>query len=270
MLWQITTILSILPAALGTSVLITTPVQENVSFPERVGPTSEQFRKDPNYVASLSHSIEWFDGNRGMFYRIINSKKIWFIKQVTSDTWVVLRASVTIETPMIRKRTRLRKGKKAISFSLNRPILRTLTLHEKRKIDHQQRRNITTGHPASRAEANITLNGLNPDTLHVPVNAQYYRVINHLSVISDYVYVENSRKYKPCNAIDTMKAIAYSDYTALNTPLTATVKAAFPNGTILSETVTVMQCVGIEYYIKAGANEYIPFTTGSMMVYDVF
>ena len=162
------------------------------------------------------------------------------------------------------------KGKRAISFSLNRSILRTLTLHEKRKIDHQQRRSITTGHPASRGEATLTLNGLNPDTLHVPVNAQYYRVINNLSVISDYVYVENSRRYKPCNAIDAMYAIAYSDYTALNTPLTATVKAAFPTGTLLSETVTVLQCVGIEYYIKPGANEYISFKAGSMMVYDVF
>ena len=72
------------------------------------------------------------------------------------------------------------------------------------------------------------------------------------------------------NTIDTMSAIAYSDYTALNTPLTATVKAASPMGSILSETVTLMQCLGIEYYIKTGANEYIAFATGSMMVYDVF
>ena len=162
------------------------------------------------------------------------------------------------------------KGKRSISFSFNRPILRTLVLNEKKKIDHQQRRSITTSHPESRSEATITLNGLNPNTLLVPVNAQYYRVINHLSVISDYVFVENSRKYKPLNKIDTMSAIAYSDYTALNTPLSATVKAAFPIGTILSETVTVMHCVGIEYYIKTGANEYIPFKAGSMMVYDVF
>ena len=36
------------------------------------------------------------------------------------------------------------------------------------------------------------------------------------------------------------------------------------------ESDTVLQCVGIEYYIKSGANGYLRYSEGSMMVYDVF
>ena len=162
------------------------------------------------------------------------------------------------------------RGKRAFSFSLNRPILRILTFHEKKKIDHQLRRSISTSHPESRAEVTIRVNGLNPDPQLVPASAQFYRVIIHISTISDRVYDENVQRYEPLSPADTMNAIAYSDYTAVNTPLNATLKAMFPEGTMLDETATVLQCVGIEFYIRSGTGEYLRFSEGSMLVFDVF
>ena len=162
------------------------------------------------------------------------------------------------------------KGKRAISISLHKSMLRSINLHEKKKIDFELKRHTTTSHSESRAEATITVNGLNPGPHLVPGNAQYYRVINHLSIISDYVYDEENRRYKPLSPLEATSAIAYSDYTPVNTPLSGTLKAAFKDGTVLTDSNTVLQCVGVEFYICSGVDGYIPYSKGCMLVYDVF
>ena len=162
------------------------------------------------------------------------------------------------------------RGGRTIRFSLNRPMLKSVTFHEKKKIDFELKKNIRTSHPVSRAEATITVNGLNPNPSVIPGNAQYYRIINHLSIISDYVYIKDGEKYEPLSRINSMSAITYSDYIPVNTPLTAAIKTTFPEGTLLTDSETVMQCVGIEYYLKSGAIGYLPCSEGSMMVFEVF
>ena len=157
-----------------------------------------------------------------------------------------------------------------IPFSVNRPMLKAMNLHEKRKIDFQLKKCIRTSHPESRSGATITVKGLNPAPSLVPGNPQYYRVIVHLSIISDFAYSENLREYAPLNKVNGSSAHAYSDYTPINTPLTVALKAAFRDGTVLSETDTVLQCVGIEFYRRSGTDGYVPCFTGSMLVYDVF
>lgn len=162
------------------------------------------------------------------------------------------------------------RGKREVLFSQNRPILKTLTFHVKKKIDFQLRKSITTSHPESRTEVTIKVNGLNPNLQVVPASAQFYRVVNHISIISDFAYHEGNRRYEALSQSDKKSAIAYSDYTPVNTPLSAEVKAAFREGILLSEKDTVLQCVGIEYYMRSGKDGYRPFTDKSMMVFDVF
>ena len=161
-------------------------------------------------------------------------------------------------------------GTRSIIFSTNRALLKTLTLHENRKIDHQLRRYITTGHAESRAEATIRVNGLNPNPILVPAEAQYYRVLNHLSIISDYSFSEENMKYEPLSHNDSTNTYTYSEYIPVNTTLTLALKATFPDGTGLTSTDTVLQCVGIVYYVRSGADDYLPYTSGTMLGYDVF
>ncbi len=161
-------------------------------------------------------------------------------------------------------------GRRAIPFSSNRPMLKAVNLHENRKIDFQLKKCIKTSHPLSRTEATITVNGLNPSPSNVPGSPQYYRVILHLSIISDYAYSEYLGRYAPINQVNGHSVYVYSDYIPINTPLTVALKAAFPEGTVLSETDSVLQCVGIEYYSRHGADGYVLYSAGSMLVWDVF
>jgi len=161
-------------------------------------------------------------------------------------------------------------GKRAFPISENRSMLKSLNLHEKRKIDFELKSSITHQHPDSRTEATITVNRFNPGPLLVPGNAQYYRVVNHLSIVSDHAYSERKRRYEAQSPLNASNAFVYSDYTAVNTPLSIALTAAFPEGTVLTEMDTVLQCVGIEYYIRSGEDGYVPFSAGTMLLYDVF
>ena len=162
------------------------------------------------------------------------------------------------------------RGKRAIRISLNRPILKTLNLHERRKIDYELKSCIKSSHPESHVESTITVNGFNPDPEFVSGNPQYYRLINHLNIISDYAYSEDMLRYEPLNTANGKSAYVYSDYTPINTPLTVALKAVFKNGTVLSESDTVMQCVGIEFYNRAGEDGFMLYSRGTMLLYDVF
>jgi hypothetical protein len=162
------------------------------------------------------------------------------------------------------------KGVRAIKISLNKTMLKSLDLHEKRKIDFELKSCIRKSHSDSRTEATITVNGLNPSPHLVHGNAQYYRVINHLSIVSDYVYVAEDKKYRPLSTLDATAAYVYSDYIPVNTPLSVELKAAFKNGTVLTDSDTVLQCVGIEFYNRAGTDGYVFYSTGTMLLCDVF
>jgi len=162
------------------------------------------------------------------------------------------------------------KGGRAIKISQNKTMLKSLDLHEKRKIDFELKSCIKKSHSDSRAEASITVNGLNPSPHLVPGNAQFYRVVNHVSIISDYVYVAEDKQYIPLSTLNTTAAYVYSDYTPVNTPLSVALKAAFPNGMVLTDSDTVLQCVGIEFFNRAGTDGYVFYATGTMLLYDVF
>ena len=163
-----------------------------------------------------------------------------------------------------------KRGKRSVFLSANKPLLKSMNLHEKRKIDFVLKRSIKNSHPESRTEATITITGLNPDPEFVPKTAQYYRVVNHLCVFSDYAYNKSNLRYEKISKTDLTDAFTYSDYTMLNTPLNTALRTAFPEGTVLNENDTVLQCIGIEYYIKSGPDKYLHFSSGTMIVYDVF
>jgi hypothetical protein len=163
-----------------------------------------------------------------------------------------------------------KRGARAIKISLNKSMLKSVNLHEKRKIDFELKRCVRTSHPDLRNEAILTVNGFNPEPHLVPGNAQFYRVVNHVSIVSDFVYVAEDKKYRPLSPNNAITAYVYSDYTPVNSSLSTELKASFPVGTVLSDSDTVLQCVGIEFYNRAGADGYVFYSTGTMLLGDVF
>ena len=162
------------------------------------------------------------------------------------------------------------RGKRAIIFSGERPFLMTMVFDKLQDIAGLLLNQFAYEHPITRASAKLTLTDLTIKPVLIPAGATHYRVQNHISVISDYTYVEANRRYEPLSQLNTMSAHEYSAYTPVGTALTDEINAAFPTGTAPSTDDSVIQCVGIEFFQKSGATSYVPLKGSSMKVIDVF
>jgi hypothetical protein len=96
-------------------------------------------------------------------------------------------------------------------------------------------------HPIGRAEATLSLTALAIKPIFIPAGATHYHVLNHVSIISDYIYDEANRRYEPLSQLNTKSAFIYSEYTLVGASLTDNLVAAFPTGTTLTDDDTIIQ-----------------------------
>jgi hypothetical protein len=162
------------------------------------------------------------------------------------------------------------RGKRAIIFSGERPFLSTLVFDKLQDIAGLLMNQFSYEHPIGRGEATLSLTALTIKPVLIPAGATHYRVQNHISVISDYTYIEANRRYEPLSQLNTTSAHVYSEYTPVGTALTDELVATFPLGTTPGTDDSVIQCVGIEFFQKSGATDYVPLKGSSMKVIDIF
>jgi hypothetical protein len=161
-------------------------------------------------------------------------------------------------------------GKRAINISQERPYFATLIFNVLQNVAEMLQKQFSFEHPITKASALLSLTAFEIKDIMIPLGATHYRVQNHLSIISDYVYVEANRRYEPLSQLNALSAFAYSDYTPIGTPLTDEIEVALPLGTLPGDDDSVIQCVGIEFYLKSGATSYKRMVGSSMFVVDVF
>ena len=162
------------------------------------------------------------------------------------------------------------RGKRAIIFSGERPFLSTMVFNVLQDIAEVMGYQFAYEHPITRASAKLTLTDMTIKPILIPKGATHYRVQNHVSIISDYTYVEANRRYEPLSPMNTLSAFANSEYTPVGTALTDEIVAAFPLGTTPGDDDSVIQCVGVEFYCKSGPTDYLPLKGSSVLIVDVF
>ena len=162
------------------------------------------------------------------------------------------------------------RGKRAILFSASRPTLLAIVFNVLQNMAENVKDFLVSTHPVSRAEATLTVTALEIKKSLIPKGASHFRIQNHLSIISDFSYSEGNRRYEPLSLLNAKSAFAYSKYSPVDAPLTEVVKAAYPIETELDEDCSVIQTVGIEFYVMTAGNVYLPIVGSSMMVNDVF
>lgn len=109
--------------------------------------------------------------------------------------------------------------------------------------------------------------------LNVPSGATHFRFVNSISVISDYAYNSLTKVYEPIEpALNQLSKVVYSDYIEIApgvNPEISLVSAL--NGTpTMTENASLLSCVGIEFYQKAGSEYYVFSVGNSMKIKNVF
>jgi len=162
------------------------------------------------------------------------------------------------------------KGKRSICFSKYRSFMKTLELNKNHKVYNASMYAIRGSHSDSKTATTIEVTGLKMPFRVIPPGATHYRILSHMSVVSDYSYSETLRKYGPTNSLDTLCAFAYSDIVELGGILNAQIHVAFPEGTALGEDCSVIHCLAIEFMEPNGAAGYKAIRGASLEIMDVF
>jgi hypothetical protein len=127
---------------------------------------------------------------------------------------------------------------------------------------------------AGRNSVTLTVEAFKPiEQLKVPAGATHFRFVNSISAISDYAYNSLTKVYEPIEpALNELSKVAYSDYIEIvpgENPEVSVVSALAGTPT-MTENVSLLSCVGIEFSQKAGSEYYVFSVGNSMKIKNVF
>jgi len=166
-----------------------------------------------------------------------------------------------------------RGGKtRSIFFSREKKYLRSQVEFSKKRYELKYLcYRLNYEHSESRNEVKIWTKGMFIGSMNIPKGVSHFRIVSHLSIISDYFYVERKTRFEPISMLNTMSVRAVSDYLPIYAYSDFEVVVRFPEGVLPSENDTVIHCVAMEFYGWAGPSGYYFYLTGSgVMVCDVF
>lgn len=109
--------------------------------------------------------------------------------------------------------------------------------------------------------------------LNIPSGATHFRFVNSISVISDYAYNSLTKVYEPIEpALNQLSKVVYSDYIEIAPGVNPeiTVVSALNGAPTMTESASLLSCVGIEFYQKAGSEYYVFSVGNSMKIKNVF
>lgn len=121
-----------------------------------------------------------------------------------------------------------------------------------------------------RLTSTLTILPVNPtNALNAPIGATHFRFINAVGVVSDFAYNDTTGTYEPTNPdLNELSASAYGSYSPLNAAYAGeTIDASLPAGTVMTSDISVINCIGIEFYQEVNGN-YYKFSSGNCLVID--
>ena len=162
--------------------------------------------------------------------------------------------------------------KRSIFFSRHRSFLHNINNINIRKTGFDMIAHLLDViHSEDRIAATLIAKEVEIKSCIIPRSATHYRILHHLSVISDFAFSEDKLCYEPLGVSNEMSVIVYSEYMPVGTMLDTEVVASFPSGTVLSDADTVIACAGIEFCYETGAEHKKFFLCGGGVgVVDVF
>ncbi len=232
------------------------------------GPTSEQIYNDPAFIRTRENMSEFGGSAAAKSVRVALSQ---IIKQF-SDPRLTGRLTAIMKQINLEDQSEAR-GKRAIEISSQKQYLAGLEFDANLSLSGLFNAPYTLTNSTSRDSATLTIPAFNPTSLvNAPAGATHFRLVNAIAVASDWVYNDNTSKYEPSdpdlNELSDVKYSGYLDLNALTTALTVT--ATFPGTPIMTATVSVLSCIGIEFYQQVGTNYYLFASGNALRVDEVF
>jgi hypothetical protein len=127
---------------------------------------------------------------------------------------------------------------------------------------------------AERNSVTLTVEVFKPlEQLKAPAGTTHFRFVNSISVISDFSYNSLTKIYEPVEpTLNELSKVAYTDYVDITQGVNygISVISALNDSPTMNENVSLLSCVGIEFFQKVGTQYYALSVGNSMKIKNVF
>jgi len=233
------------------------------------GPTAEQVKTAPGFIRTRENMSEFAAcANAGKSVRIGLSS---LMKQM-ADSQFTGRLTAIMKKINIEDGSEAR-GQRAVLISQQPQYLKGLDFNRNISFNGVFSAPFTLTPSADRNESNLTVPEFNPlNFLNIPSGATHFRIINALSVVSDFIFNSLTGAYEPAEpTLNELTNIAYSDYTPVHavTPVLDII-ASLDGAPTMTANVAVLGSIGIEFYQEVGGNYYLFNSGNAMKIQDIF
>lgn len=234
------------------------------------GPSGDQVKTDPSFIRTRENMNEF--GGCAAAAKSVRIGLSQLMKQM-SDPQLTGRITGIMKKINLEDLSEAR-GVRAILISTQRKYLKGLNFNKNLVLESVLYAPFSVTPDVDRLSSDLVVPAFNiASSINIPSGATHFRLVNAVSVLSDYAFNASTKIYEPVeSALNEISSITYSEYIDLSTVQTTdiTVTSALPAGTTLTENVSVINSVGIEFYQKVGENYFIFKTGNCLKVYDLF
>jgi hypothetical protein len=233
------------------------------------GPTAEQVYTAPEFERTRENMNEF--GACAKAGKSVRSGLSQLMKQM-SDSQVTGRLTSIMKKINLEDQTEAR-GYRKIEISTQQSHLRGFEFDKNISLNGILNAPYSVTNTVGRDSGSFIIPGFNPANLiSSPSGATHFRLITSVSVISDFEYNAATNSYDPMHPeINELSDVKFSGYLDLNAAVPATtITATLPGGAAATNDTSVLQCIGIEFYQKVGANYYLFASGNCLRIEDVF
>jgi hypothetical protein len=220
------------------------------------GPSKERILSDPAFQRTRENNTEF--GASATAAKALRTALVAAL-QTMGDPRVVSRLTKLFK--QINLKGTGARGQRSIPVSTNRPMLENIDFNNKTSFSSVFNAPFTFTNNAARLQGTITIPNFLPSSfIQAPAGATHFRILQAIGVVSDYSFSPSTLHFEPTDpTINGLSGIIYSAVTALNSavPVTFTLAAALPGTPTMTATVSVVQCIGIEFFQRVGTVDYL-------------
>ena len=233
------------------------------------GPTAEQIANDQAFVRTRENISE-FAGCAKAGKSIRNGLSS-LMKQM-SDSQVTGRLTAVMKQINLNDTAGIR-GERGILISQNQGDLAGFNFDKNLSPQSIFYAPVSLTTTPTRDSATLTVAPFEPSSfINAPAGSTHFRIVNAVSVVSDYVFNTALGIYEPSNGgLDGASEIQYSPYIDLSTTTpNITLTSTLPGSPTITTDVSVLCTLGIEFYQQVGANYYLFASGNCMQIANVF
>jgi hypothetical protein len=232
------------------------------------GPSKDRIAKDPAFKRTRENNVE-FGGSAKAAKALRLS--LGGTLQTMAGNRLVSRLTAIFKS--INLKASGTRGERPILLSQYKEMLKNTEFNRKVSFGTVFSAPYTASHNTDRNQGEISIPAFSADAfVNAPSGATHFRLVSVLGVVSDYEFDPGTGSYEPIDGtLNTLGAVNYGAMLQLTGNVPAqTLTVDLAGSPTMNGDVSVIQCLGIEFFQMVGGQPYLLAQDNAMKIVNVF